>query len=143
MRRFTANLARLDGEGVATVRVVATLLRINLERHDVVPAGLFGLTASARLDPGGAHLDTLARLNRAFLGRDNPSDTAASFVWLHTLRALFYPELRAEGQALWGELVRGNDHLAAALGDAEALRGEPFDPAVIDGVTFVPEGLAR
>ncbi|MGB0682653.1 MAG: hypothetical protein ACPGOV_08095 [Magnetovibrionaceae bacterium] len=143
MQTFTANLELLDGPGRATVVVVATQLRVNLEREEMVPAGLFGLDSNPGADPYGKFMDKLDRLVRGFLKRDNASDTAAAYVWLHTVRALYYPELREEGRALWTALSEGFDHLLPAFAAAEEQRGHPLEPGVVEGARFIPQGLER
>jgi hypothetical protein len=79
---------------------------------------------------------------REFQKIGQPSDAAGTMVWLHSMRALAFPELRELGRDMWNELQRGFPYVSDALSAIEALTGNPLPAGTGTACTFVPEALA-
>ena len=90
---------------IAVLLINATLIRLRLEVTGVLPAGILDLKL-----PEVTHDYCLISLNLVVkqLQKDNElEDAAAAMIWLHSLRAQTYIELRIMGREMWKELSRG------------------------------------
>jgi hypothetical protein len=79
---------------------------------------------------------------REFQKIGQPSDAAGTMVWLHSMRALAFPEVRELGRDMWKELQRGFPYVSDALSAIEALTGNSLPTGADTACTFVPEALA-
>jgi hypothetical protein len=78
---------------------------------------------------------------REFQKSDQKTDAAGAMVWLHSLRAQGYPELRIKGRELWSELSRGSGHVRAALFNIENMTQKILPELSDEEIQFVPGGL--
>jgi hypothetical protein len=64
------------------------------------------------------------------------AEATAAMVWVHSLRALSFPEIRYLGREMWQQLERGREHVLPALQVAGA------SPEVyLEAMRMVPEDL--
>lgn len=123
---FVAALEAMEPSDLGTLLAIATVVRINMEQHGVLPEGaLFGMEPPSREALGRYQL----RLNKhardfARMGLD--TDSVATLVWSYSMRCLNVDDLRPLGRRLWRALARGFPHVEAALARGQAERGAPL-----------------
>ncbi len=94
-----------DDIEVAMIVASALTLRINLRRG--------GQPLDDALDPGSGmsemerdfYLPQLIKMHNVFVKEDMLASAAGVKVWLHSLRAMIYPELRVLGREMWGATI--------------------------------------
>ena len=141
---FTHRLKNVDDEAIGSLLVGATMVRLNLEQHDNIPAHVLtdGAARNSRLcfDLGFM----LATRIEALKG-ENSSLVSYLMVWCHSIRALGDETLVPYGRLMWIELSRGFDHLdhgyeMIKLRTADDL-GLEVDLRAKTEAKFVPNGL--
>lgn len=139
--RFVDGLRRTADRDLGVIVGIATVVRVNMETHGVLPEGLF----QRRALPPSRELGLLQmRLNgvaRQFAKARQQADATGVMVWSYSLRCLNLPGLEPLGRALWAELARGFPHVEEALDEGEERNGTPFDRRVWDEWRLVPPGL--
>lgn len=138
---FVAGLKALDDRDIGTIVAVATVIRVNMETHNVIAEGTFGDTTLPSTETLGLYQMEINKLARKFARMGLATDSTAAMIWSYTLRCLNVPELRPLGRAMWAELGRGFSHVEAALHKGEAEKGEPFPERVWSEWRIVPAGF--
>lgn len=141
LERFVVGLRRQSPEDIGMLVAVATILRVNLRSEGKLPDEVLRL---GTLVPQDKQADTqwyVSRLIRRFQKMKRPSDAAGAMVWLHSLRAYAYPEVRLLARQMWGELERGFPHAFDALRFIEQTTGRSLPLGSLQASHFVPEGL--
>ena len=141
--RFLNHLEEASDRDIGPIIAVATIIRVNLENQDQLPRDLFDIDNAEKMDPRAKLQLRLATLVRQFQGRKQENDIVGTMVWLHTLRALTFPELRPLGIEMWRELVRGFDHTEDIYKIVEEARDEPLDPRMRTECRLIPNGLGQ
>jgi hypothetical protein len=107
--------------------------RVVGRKTGLLPDELLRITDDPRQDMARGALVQLAlkaQADKRFV------DATAAMVWVHTLRALCFPEIRYLGREMWRQLERGREHLLPALEAADA------SPDVyVETARIVPEDL--
>lgn len=144
IERFTAGLSGADDEELSTMLVIANIVRLRLiESGRIPPAALdFGIP---RDDALALQCDmcpvALVSLIKQFQKMGQPSDATGAMIWLHSVRALNVPEIRAHGREMWRQLERGFPYVEDALMGIQELVGERLPHNIGDELTFIPHGL--
>lgn len=139
--RFVEGLRRMGDRDLGVLVGIAAVVRVNMEKHGVLPEGLFDRPA---LPPGhelGVLQMRLNRVVRDFQKARQGADAAAVQLWSYSLRCLNVPGLEDLGRQMWAELARGHPHVEEALDEGEERNGRPFDRRVWDEWRRVPPGL--
>lgn len=141
LQRFVTSLRGQSGEELGMLVALATLLRINLRNEGYLPDEALGV--GMPLDPGAeAQVQfKVSQFVRLFQKEGQLTDAAGAMVWLHSLRAFGYPELRALGRSMWGELRRGFEHTDDGLDQIRELTGRAIPGEARMIYDFVPPGL--
>jgi hypothetical protein len=138
--RFNASLRGATDREIGMVMAIATIIRLRLTTSGRLPRNAFALPTPG---DGSAQLQLyLSGMVREFQKIGQPSDAAGAMVWLHSMRALGFPEVRELGRDMWKELQRGFPYVSDALSDIEALTGNQLAAGADTACTFVPEDLA-
>jgi hypothetical protein len=144
IERFIASLKGAGDEEIATMLIVANVLRINLTKMGKIPAAALDLSIP-RLGDIEIKCDmcpiTLSSAIKQFQKIGQPTDALGCMIWLHSVRALNVPEIRVLGRDMWRQLSRGFVHLDDAIEDMSALIGTSLPKNIKDEVRFVPRGL--
>jgi hypothetical protein len=139
LERFNASLRGATDAEIGMVVGIATIIRLRLTISGRVPKDAFTLPTPG---DGSAELQLyLSGMVREFQKIGQPSDAAGTMVWLHSMRALAFPEVRELGRHMWKELQRGFPYVADALSSIEALTGKQLPAGVYMPCKFVPEDL--
>jgi hypothetical protein len=140
LERFNASLRGATDGQIGMVVAIATIIRLRLTTAGRLSRGAFVLPMPG---DGSAELQLyLSGMVRQFQKMGQPSDAAGTMVWLHSMRALGFPEVRELGRDMWKELQRGFPYVSDALSDIEALGGNQVPAGADTACTFVPEDLA-
>ena len=141
VERFLDGLKATSDRDVGLLLAVATVIRVNMETHGVLPQGLFEEDEM----PSTEALATLQmRINRVsgqFVRMGSGLDATGALVWSYSLRCLNVPELRPLGRAIWTELTRGHPHVESALKAGEEQTGRPYARRVWREWDRIPVGL--
>ena len=139
--KFVEGMEAMTAQDIGVVAAVATVVRVNMENHGLLPEGLlWGGNLPSAEDLGEYQL-RLNKLARDFARKGLGADSAAAMVWSYSLRSLNVPDLRPLGCRLWAALRRGFPHVEAALKQGETDKGEPFDDRVWEEWRNIPVGL--
>lgn len=142
--RFNASLKGADAQEIATILVVANILRLNLTASGRIPPAALDFTIP-RDDDLAMKCDmcpiALTGFIKEFQSMKQPTDALGVMVWLHSVRALNVPEIRIHGREMWSELSRGFPYVADTLESVRALSGKPLPMGIENEVTFLPRGL--
>lgn len=139
--RFIAGLRGASDAEVGFMVAMATLLRLRMQEAGELPR--FALDLSLPRDQKQADL-LQWKLNRTVNGFQKlgqPTDAAASMVWLHSVRALNMPELRSQGRTMWSQLTRGFPTSVESAQEICQLMGLGLPERISSEVTFIPVGL--
>ncbi|MDX9859696.1 MAG: hypothetical protein RBS99_02155 [Rhodospirillales bacterium] len=139
--RFVDGLRRTSDRDIGVIVGIAAVVRVNMETHGVLPAGLFGRQALAPGRELGVLQMRLNRVARDFVKGRQAADASGVLVWSYSLRCLNLPGLIPLGRAMWAELARGFPHVEDALDEGEERNGRPFDDRVWKEWRLIPPGL--
>lgn len=119
--RFLVSLEGMDAEAIGMVVACATHWR-NVFSKD-------GINLREPMMEGRRNPMLAFEINRmiAQAQKADPSMAAGLMVWLHTIRAVTYPELRLKGRRLWGQLRRGFEFAQGGANDLHQLSGRVLD----------------
>ena len=141
VRRFVEGLRGTGDRDLGVIVGIATVVRVNMEIHGVLPEGLFQRPTLPPSQELGIMQMRLNRLARQFAKIRQQADATGAMVWSYSLRCLNLPGLESTGRAMWAELARGHEHVEEALREGEARNGKPFDRRVWAEWRLVPPGL--
>lgn len=139
LERFMLSLRGASNGELGMLIAIATIIRLRLTQSGSLPRYALALpTLSDGTEMIQLHL---ANIVREFQKMGQPSDAAGAMIWLHSMRALAFPEVRYLGRQMWKELQRGFPYAPGALNDIEALTGKELPAEAWDACTFIPEDL--
>ena len=141
LERFVTSLRGQSDEELGMLVATATVLRINFRAAGYLPDNAIGV--GMPLDEEEFSLVQLkySRLVHSFQKEKMFADAAGGMVWLHTLRAFAYPELRLLGRMMWKELERGFSYALIMFDDIEELKGISLPQEARYSYEFIPPGL--
>jgi hypothetical protein len=130
----------MSGAEIGTVVAMAAVVRMSMRPEDGLPDEALGigmpLTDSAEVEVRRTVVQTALAMQK-----QNHDMTAGAMVWVHTLRAYHFPEVRLFGRHMWGELQRGFPHALAALSFMEKMTNESPPLGTPLATQFIPIGL--
>ncbi|WP_316976036.1 hypothetical protein [Shumkonia mesophila] len=141
VRRFVGGLQGTGDRDLGVIVGCAAVVRVNMEIHGVLPAGLFQRRALEPSEELGVMQLRINRAARQLAKIRQQADATGAMVWSYSLRCLNLPELRPLGREMWGELKRGFEHAEEALREGETRNGRPFDRRVWAEWRLIPPGL--
>ena len=144
LESFTAGLKGADDAEIATMLVVANILRLNLTAMEKIPEAALDYSIPRDQETEfqcSACPIALGRAIKHFQKLKQPSDAFGVMVWLHSVRALNVPELRFLGRKMWKELERGFPYVEDALQAVQTISGNPMPPNIENALRFIPVGL--
>jgi hypothetical protein len=140
LERFLVALKGMSDHELGTVVAMAAILRMELRSQGLFPDDSLDIASTLPESKQKAVRSGMAGLALAFQKKNHPS-AGAAMVWLHTLRALQFPELRLLGRQMWGELKRGFPHVFSAFGLFEGTTGQSLPLGTLQASQFIPAGL--
>ncbi len=148
IERFILGLKGGSDEELGFVVAQATVFRLMFRDKNLFPDSALGV---------GPPLPNDERLQvQTFLGEmvsqfqsesgGEAATGATSFalgtmVWLHSMRAVTYPEIRVLGREMWQQLERGFPYASEAFEGFESPSGAPPPKDIEKNFRFVPPGL--
>ena len=144
LQRFIRSLQGADDKEIATMLVVANIVRLNLLQMGKIPEAALDLSIYRDKDTEmQCDMCTIGvnSIIKQFQSLNQPSDALGAMIWLHSVRALNVPELRILGKSMWAELSRGFPYLEDAVQQMRDVIGTRVPPNIDDEVSFVPNGL--
>ena len=141
LERFITSLRGQSDEELGMLVGLATLLRINFRAGGFLPDEAIGIGMPLAEGEQAQVQYKLSQLARAFQKEGQLTDAAGAMVWLHTLRAFGYPELRLLGRSMWKELRRGFAYAEEGLDQIEELTGKSIPREAKATYDFIPPGL--
>ena len=142
--KFIAGLKGASSQEIATIIVIANIVRLNLMKSGTIPSAAldFNICRDADIELKCDMCSVaLVKIIKQFQKMGQLSDATGTMVWLHSVRSLNVPEIRAKGREMWGQLERGFPYVDDALMDVQDLIGEGLPDSISDELTFVPRGL--
>jgi hypothetical protein len=139
--RFLDGLRATSDRDMGLLVAVATVVRVNMETHGVLPEGLFDDEQMPSTETLGILQIRINRVSGQFKRSGNGLDAAGALIWSYSLRCLNVPELRPVGRAIWTELVRGHPHVEDSLKTGETEIGRRYARRVWSEWGMVPVGL--
>jgi hypothetical protein len=140
LERFLLALKGMSDEEIGTLVAMAAVLRMELREQNLFPDAALGVGTPLPEREQGTLQANLSRMVLD-LQKNNSPNAGAAMVWLHSLRAFRYPEVRLLGRQMWGELERGFPHVLEALGFMERPVGQPLPLGALRAGRFIPVGL--
>jgi hypothetical protein len=134
LKQFVESLRELSDVQIGAAVAAAAIVRVALRENGVLSDDLLRATR----DPMQVKTQiSMAQLVRKYQAEQRYREATGAMIWLHSLRALSFPEARRLGRAMWSELRRGQTH---AL---NLLRETGVSPLSIEAIECarVPEGL--
>ena len=139
IERFILSLRGQSDEEIGMLLALANLIRVNLINGGRLSIQVLNFEVSET-----EHSQVqmyVSNLVREFQKANQKTDAAGAMVWLHSLRAQGYPELRIKGRELWSELSRGFEHVRDALYDIETMTQKTLPELSDEDIHFIPSGL--
>jgi hypothetical protein len=137
---FLLALKGMSDEELGTVAAMVAVVRMSLRQQGALPDEALGigmpLTESQEAVVRGNIVQTALAMQR-----QKHDMAAGALVWVHTLRAYHFPEVRLFGRQMWGELQRGFPHALAALSFMEKMTHQPPPLGTLLASQFIPVGL--
>jgi hypothetical protein len=112
LERFLASIRRQSNEELGAVMALAAVVRLALRKSGLLPDELLRITDDPEQSKAQANV---ARLISRYQSEKRFTEATGAMVWLHSLRALSFPEVRYLGTEMWRQLERGREHTQAAL----------------------------
>lgn len=141
VRRFVDGLAGTGDRDLGVILGIATVIRVNMEDHGVLPENVFHRDSLPSTKELGILQMRINDIARQFAKRRQVADATGAMVWSYSLRCLNVADLRPLGRAMWAELGRGFPHVEEALANGEKVNGKAFDPRVWSEWNRIPVGL--
>jgi len=140
LERFIASLRGASDEELGILIATATIIRVRLTQSGSLPVYALALPTPGE---GTVRIQLhLANVVREFQKMGQPSDAAGAMIWLHSMRALAFPEVRHLGRQMWKELQRGFQNAPDALNDIAAITGKALPGEAWDSYDFIPQDLS-
>jgi hypothetical protein len=140
IHRFLLALRGMSDAEMGSVVAMAAVVRMSLRQEGALPDEALGLGM-----PLSEAQETVVRRNvvqtALAMQRQEHALAAGAMVWVHTLRAYHFPEVRLFGRHMWGELRRGFPHALAALSFMEEVTHQPPPLGAALATQFIPIGL--
>jgi len=140
LERFLVALKGMSDQELGMVVAMAAILRMELRPQGLFPDEALDIASTLPKSERKAVRSGMSGLALNLQKKNDPS-AGAAMVWLHTLRALQFPELRLLGRQMWGELQRGFPHVFAAFHFMEDTVGQPLPLGALQASQFIPVGL--
>jgi hypothetical protein len=140
LERFLLTLKGMSDGEIGTIVALAAILRIELRQQNLFPDEALGVGMPLPEMEQNTLQANLARMVVDLQTKNDPR-TGGAMVWLHSLRAFRYPEVRLLGRQMWGELERGFLHVFDAFRFIEETVGQPLPSGAIQASQFIPVGL--
>ncbi len=140
-QRFVVSLRGQSDTELGMLVAFATVMRINLAYEGTLTDQFLRTDCLAPSEDIAAVQFKVSQIFRQFEKEEKLLDAAAIMVWLFTLRACNYPELRLFGREMWGELRRGFDCTDDAFLQLADVFGVRVPPQAHLMCTFIPPGL--
>jgi hypothetical protein len=140
LERFLVALKGMSDQELGTVVAMAAILRMELRPQGLFPDDALDIASTLPENDQKAVRSAMSGLALDLQKRHHPS-AGAAMVWLHTLRALQFPELRLLGRQMWVELKRGFPHVFEAFHFIEGTVGQPLPLGCLQASQFIPVGL--
>lgn len=141
--RFVASLRGQPDETIGMIVAYAAVLREVLTQQGTLPEGILDVDVFPMTEEAGEVPTRLRKLVEEFQ-KDNQEHTAAAImVWLHSVRAMVYPEATYLGQQMWAELRRGFPYAKDALSQLPATVGTNVPDEAWSSYKYVPPMLAK
>ena len=122
------------------VVAMATTIRLQLSQSGSLPE--YALALPTPDDDASMIQFHLGRLVRQLQKMDKTAEAAGAMVWLHSMRALAFPEIRSLGRQMWKELQRGIPHAPDALDGLGTVIGKALPEGARSSCDFIPIDLA-
>jgi hypothetical protein len=107
LKQFVESLRGLPDVQIGAAVVAAAIVRVALRENGVLSDELLRVTR----DPMQVTTQlSIAQLLRRYQAEQRYREATGAMIWLHSLRALSFPEARALGREMWKELRRGQTH---------------------------------
>lgn len=139
--RFIEGLRRTPDRDMGVIVGIATVIRINMEVHGVIPERIFQTDTLPSTNELGVMQMRINETARQFRKMRNAADATGAMIWSYSLRCLNVPELRPLGGEMWAELKRGFPHAEEALDEGQERVGKPFEARVWEEWSMIPLGL--
>lgn len=140
IQQFLLALGGMSNEEMGAVAAMAAVVRMTLRQDGALPDEALGIGM-----PLPEIQETVIRRNvvqtALAMQRQKHAMTTGAMVWVHTLRARHFPEVRAFGRQMWGELQRGFPHALSALTFLEEMTHQPAPLGAALASQFIPVGL--
>jgi hypothetical protein len=140
LERFVVALKGMSDGELGAVVAMAAILRMELRAQGLLPDDALDIASKLPESDQTAVRSAMSGLALDMQKRHHPS-VGGALVWLHTLRALQFPELRLLGRQMWGELERGFPHVFEAFHFIEDTVGQPPPLGSLQASQFIPVGL--
>jgi hypothetical protein len=140
LERFLVALKGMSDQELGSVVAMAAILRMELRHQGLFPDTALDIASTLPESEQKAVRSAMSGLALNLQKKNHPS-TGAAIVWLHTLRALQFPELRSLGRQMWGELERGFPHVFDAFRFLEEATGQSLPLGALQASQFIPVGL--
>lgn len=134
LQQFIESLRALSDVQIGAAVAAAAIVRVALREDGVLSDELLRITR------GPMQVTTqlsIAQLVRRYQAERRYRDATGALIWLHSLRALSFPEARLLGREMWRELRRGQTHALNLLRDSGV---SPLSDVAFE-CTRVPEDL--
>lgn len=146
--RFTLGLKGASDNEVGFVVAQATIVRLMYRRDNLLPDSALGVGAFSPEDERLQVQQFLANIIDELQSEAGGDSTAPSalfalgtMVWLHSMRAITFPEIRIFGREMWQQLERGFPRAGEASESFESPTGEPLPADIEEHFGFIPPGL--
>jgi hypothetical protein len=140
IQQFLLALKGMSNDELGTVAAMAAVVRMSLHQQGALPDEALGIGM-----PLSESQEAVVRRNivqtALAMQRQKHAMAAGALVWVHTLRAYHFPEVRLFGRQMWGELQRGFPHALAALSFMEEMTHQPPPLGTPLASQFTPIGL--
>ena len=141
LERFVLSLKGQSADELGMLVAIAAVIRMNMRQEGRLPDEALGVGVPLSDDQQDAIQANMSRLTREWQKMNQPTDAAGGMVWLHSLRASRYPEVRLLGRQMWGELQRGFPTAFQAFDFIEKATQKPLPLGCLQASQFIPVGL--
>lgn len=141
LERFVLSLKGQSADELGMLVAIAAVMRMNMRQEGRLPDEALGVGVPLSDDQQDAIQANMSRLIREWQKMNQPTDAAGGMVWLHSLRAYRYPEVRLLGRQMWGELQRGFPTVFEAFDFIEKATQKPLPLGCLQASQFIPVGL--
>ena len=140
LESFVLSLRGASDQELGMVVAMATTIRLQLSQSGSLPE--YALALPTPDDDASMIQFHLGRLVRQLQKMDKTAEAVGAMVWLHSMRALAFPEIRSLGRQMWKELQRGIPHAPDALDGLGTVIGKTLPEGARSSCDFIPIDLA-